>query len=38
MGFGLMDALKMVNLAKKWRNVPDQVECEFLKQEPGRGG
>lgn len=37
MGFGLMDALKMVNFAKKWRNVPDQVECEFLKHETNSG-
>ena len=32
-----MDALKMVNFAKKWRNVPDQVECEFLKHETNSG-
>ena len=26
-GFGLMDAGKMVSLAKDWKRVPPQVEC-----------
>ena len=27
-GFGLMDADKMVQYAKKWTSVPEQVTCE----------
>lgn len=27
-GFGLMDAGRMVEYAKKWRSVPKQVSCE----------
>ena len=26
-GFGLMDGGKLVKLAKKWKNVPKQIEC-----------
>lgn len=29
MGFGLMDALKMVNFAKNWKSVPQQERCEI---------
>ena len=29
LGFGLMDALKMVTLAKQWKRVPDQKRCEI---------
>ena len=28
-GFGLMDAGKMVSLAKKWTTVPQQLKCEI---------
>lgn len=28
-GFGLMDAGKMVSLAKNWTNVPPQLRCEI---------
>ena len=27
-GFGLMDASKMIEYAKKWRSVPQQLSCE----------
>jgi furin len=26
-GFGLMDALAMVDLAKKWQTIPSQRKC-----------
>ena len=28
-GFGLMDAAKMVSLAKDWKPVPTQIRCEM---------
>ena len=28
-GFGLMDAGKMVMLARKWKKVPEQIKCEI---------
>ena len=28
-GFGLMDAEKMVMLASKWKEVPEQIKCEI---------
>ena len=28
-GFGLMDAGKMVMLASKWKEVPEQIKCEI---------
>lgn len=28
-GFGLMDAGKMVMLARKWKEVPEQIKCEI---------
>ena len=31
LGFGLMDALQMVNFARKWKNVPKQMHCELQK-------
>ena len=31
LGFGLMDALQMVNFARKWKNVPKQMHCEVQK-------
>lgn len=30
MGFGLMDALKMVTYAKEWTRVPEQQRCEII--------
>lgn len=37
MGFGLMDALKMVTYAKAWTRVPEQQRCEiFSSQEQTR--
>lgn len=27
-GFGLMDASKMIEYAKRWRSVPQQLSCE----------
>ena len=31
LGFRLMDALQMVNFARKWKNVPKQMHCEVQK-------
>lgn len=28
-GYGLMDAAAMVNLARKWKTVPEQQRCEI---------
>ena len=28
-GFGLMNAIDMVELAEKWTNVDERVECEI---------
>lgn len=35
-GFGLMDAGKMVHLAKHWKTVPRQRRCEFKGQDENR--
>ena len=35
-GFGLMDAGKMVYLAKRWKRVPPQVRCEEKGQDKNR--
>lgn len=28
-GFGLMNVASMVNLAKNWKRVPEQIKCEI---------
>ena len=35
-GFGLMDAGKMVYLAKHWNTVPQQLRCEIKGQDENR--
>ena len=35
-GFGLMDAGKMVDLAKQWKTVPPQRRCELKGQDENR--
>lgn len=35
-GFGLMNAGKMVHLAKQWRRVPPQLGCEMKGQHKSR--
>ena len=35
-GFGLMDAGKMVHLAKHWNRVPEQKKCEIKSQDQNR--
>ena len=35
-GFGLMDAGKMVYLAKHWNRVPQQLRCEIKGQDENR--
>lgn len=37
-GFGLMDAMKMIEYAKKWQSVPRQLSCEIhlnISNNPG---
>lgn len=29
MGFGLINALKMVTMAKKWKTVPEMISCKL---------
>ena len=35
-GYGLMDATAMVRLARKWRTVPEQHNCEVSAPHMGR--
>ncbi|XP_078381979.1 proprotein convertase subtilisin/kexin type 6-like isoform X2 [Oculina patagonica] len=35
-GFGLMDAAKMVSLAKDWKTVPPQLRCEIKGSEQNK--
>lgn len=35
-GFGVMNAGKMVHLAKQWRRVPPQLGCEMKGQHKSR--
>ena len=35
-GFGLMDAGKMVHLAKRWNKVPEQLRCEIKGHDKNR--
>jgi furin len=34
-GYGMMDALSMVELAKKWTNVPSQRKCVIESSKNG---
>lgn len=35
-GFGLMDAGKMVSVAKDWKTVPPQLKCEIKGEDESK--